>query len=296
MKKGKKKEGKAERAVKTSGNEQQSEDEVEIVSAKSARTFERKQRKLLKKNLKKIESRQAEELELLLDDLRDALDAKADEATRSRLYYLADIKASKVLGFAAKGAVREYAESILLAVLFALVLRAFVIEAFKIPTKSMVPTLLEGDHLFVNKFAYGLRLPFTTIRLVDFGQPERGEVVVFVFPRESAAEHINMHGRECLDRASLQEEKDYIKRVIGVAGDTIEVVDNVILINGEPIQRSLLYSREVVDHTFPLRKRKEFWSEETLGEATYLTISRENSIGWQLWPSHCSGRSYLRDG
>jgi signal peptidase I len=91
-----------------------------------------------------------------------------------------------------KSAVREYAESIGLAVLFALMLRAFVVEAFQIPSQSMEPTLLVGDHLFVNKFVYGLRIPFTKYDLIRFGEPERGDVVVFIFPVEEVSTEAEM--------------------------------------------------------------------------------------------------------
>jgi signal peptidase I len=115
-----------------------------------------------------------------------------------------------------KGAAREYVEQIGGAILVALFVRAFVYEAFKIPSQSMVPTLLVGDHLFVNKFVYGLRVPFT-LRKVFTKYPERGDIVVFNKPGDE-------HG------------DDVIKRVIGLPGDTIEVRDRQITVNGEPLR------------------------------------------------------------
>lgn len=90
--------------------------------------------------------------------------------------------AKRHLAAPAKGKLREYGESIGIAIAFALLLRAFVVEAFQIPSSSMVPTLLIGDHLFVSKFAFGVRVPFTTRYLVRWGEIERGDIVVFVFP------------------------------------------------------------------------------------------------------------------
>lgn len=138
---------------------------------------------------------------------------------------------------------REYAESIGIAVLLALFLRAFVVEAFKIPTGSMIPTLLVGDHLFVNKFIYGLRVPFTNKFLINFKVPERGEVVVFSFPHEEAKKYLAEQApgmRTCIDAASLEQEKDMIKRIVGVAGDTIEVRDNKLIVNGTPLKRTFI--------------------------------------------------------
>lgn len=114
-----------------------------------------------------------------------------------------------------KSKTREYAEALLSAVLIALFVRAFVVEAFKIPSKSMVPTLMVGDHLFVNKFAYGIRIPIWGKWIAHFKNPERGEVVVFVYPRDSSL--------------------DFIKRVVGLPGDTVSVQGSELKVNGELI-------------------------------------------------------------
>ena len=117
-----------------------------------------------------------------------------------------------------KSTTREYVESIVIAVLIALFLRSFVIEAFKIPSGSMIPTLQVGDHIFVNKFIYGLRLPWTNVKFgMQLRKPERGEVIVFKFPRD--------------------QEKDFIKRIVAIEGDTVEVRDNVVYVNGQPTPR-----------------------------------------------------------
>lgn len=118
-----------------------------------------------------------------------------------------------------KSAMREYGESIGIAVVIALLLRAFVVEAFKIPSESMIPTMEIGDHIFVNKFLYGIRIPYTKIKFFDVRKPERGEVIVFINP--------------------CQPDKDYIKRILAVGGDTLELRCDVLYINGEPISREL---------------------------------------------------------
>lgn len=153
-----------------------------------------------------------------------------------------------------KSAWREYAESIGIAVLLALFLRGFVVEAFKIPTGSMIPTLLVGDHLFVNKFIYGIRVPFTQTFLTRFETPQRGEVVVFTFPHEDAKAYLEEQPpsrRTCIDRASLEQEKDMIKRIVGVAGDTIEVRDNHLIVNGVPLKRTFLRKEVTGNYMYP---------------------------------------------
>lgn len=111
-----------------------------------------------------------------------------------------------------KGAIREYAEAILIALAIALVIRTFVVQAFKIPSGSMIPTLEIGDHILVNRFIYGFRIPYTRVRLLPFTTPQRGDVIVFVYPEDNS--------------------KDFIKRVVGVGGDTVEIKDKRIYVNG----------------------------------------------------------------
>src|SRR4051794_1068923 len=112
-----------------------------------------------------------------------------------------------------KSTTRDYVESIGAAILIALALRAFVIEAFKIPSSSMYPTLEIGDHIFVNKFIYGVHIPMTNTKLFQWRGPHRGEVIVFQYPCD-------------MDR-------DYIKRVIALENDTVEVRCNVVYVNGK---------------------------------------------------------------
>lgn len=145
--------------------------------------------------------------------------------------------------------------SIVVAVAAALLLRAFVFEAFKIPSGSMIPTLAIGDQIFVNKYVYGIRIPFTTTRLVDFSEPDRGDVVVFVFPSEP--------------------HEDYIKRVVGLPGDTVELRDGQLYINEQPVPRRGVGTKTYWDrdnrrgrwHTFEARTFRE-----TLGEHTYKIL------------------------
>jgi signal peptidase I len=111
-----------------------------------------------------------------------------------------------------KGAVREWGEAIVIAILLALFIRTFVIQAFKIPSGSMEPTLLVGDHIFVNKFIYGIKIPFLRKTLIPIKDPERGDIIVFIYPKT--------------------EDKDYIKRVIGLPGEDIEINGRDITIDG----------------------------------------------------------------
>lgn len=113
-----------------------------------------------------------------------------------------------------KSVIREYAEAAAIAVILALFIRTFVVQAFKIPSGSMEPTLLVGDHILVNKFIYGIKIPFLRKNIIPISEPQRNDVIVFIYP--------------------VDQSKDFIKRVIGLPGDTVEIVGKEIFINGKP--------------------------------------------------------------
>ena len=115
-----------------------------------------------------------------------------------------------------KSTFREYTEAIIIAILLALFIRTFVIQAFKIPSGSMLPTLQIGDHLLVNKFIYGIRVPFTGKTLVPIKDPKHGDIIVFRYPK---------------DRST-----DYIKRVVGVPGDKVLINNKKLFINDRAVE------------------------------------------------------------
>jgi len=126
-----------------------------------------------------------------------------------------------------KSKMQEYIEAIIIAILIAVFIRTFVIQAYKIPSRSMVPTLLVGDHLLVNKFIYGVKIPYFRKTIIPVTDPQRGDIVVFIYPNDRS--------------------KDFIKRVIGVAGDTIEIKNKKIFINGKEYTDTYgIYSDSVI--------------------------------------------------
>lgn len=112
-----------------------------------------------------------------------------------------------------KGLIREYAESIAIAILLALVIRTYLVQAFKIPSGSMEDTLAIGDHLLVNKFIYGTKIPFVDKRILTVRDPRQGDVIVFEYPEDPS--------------------KDFIKRVVGVPGDVVEGKEKKVYVNGK---------------------------------------------------------------
>ncbi len=115
-----------------------------------------------------------------------------------------------------KSKTREYIESLIIAAIIAFFVRGFFIQAFKIPSSSMEPTLLIGDHLLVNRLSYVVKVPFTDIVFLNLGEPERGDVIVFRYP--------------------LDKDKDFIKRVIAKGGDILEIKDKQVYINGKKVE------------------------------------------------------------
>ena len=107
----------------------------------------------------------------------------------------------------------EYAQAIIIALVLAMIIRTFVVQAFEIPSGSMIHTLLIGDHLLVNKFIYGVRNPFNNELWIKGQSPHQGDIIVFVYP--------------------LDPSKDFIKRVIGIGGDTVEIVNKKVYVNGK---------------------------------------------------------------
>jgi len=114
-----------------------------------------------------------------------------------------------------KSFIRDWTESILVAFLMAMVIRSFVVQAFKIPTGSMRPTLLEKDLILVNKFLYGAKIPFTKYTTPKIRDPRRGDVIVFIYPEDP--------------------KKDFIKRLVGLPGDTVEIKSGSIYVNSKPL-------------------------------------------------------------
>ena len=119
-----------------------------------------------------------------------------------------------------KSLIREYGEALLVALVLAFVIRTFVVQAYKIPSESMVETLLVGDHLLASKFAYGIKIPFPPSYIYRGDDPAYGDIIIFEYPNDPSV--------------------DYIKRVIGLPGDVITVRDKRLYRNGMPVEEKYI--------------------------------------------------------
>ena len=136
--------------------------------------------------------------------------------------FFSNSKASDDQPLQKKSQIRDWSEALIVAAVLALIIRTFVVQAFKIPSGSMEDTLLIGDHLLVSKFIYGLQVPFSDEPILAIRNPERGDIIVFEFPEDK--------GKSYFKR------RDFIKRVIGLPGDKIEIRSKNVYVNGEDIR------------------------------------------------------------
>lgn len=163
-----------------------------------------------------------------------------------------------------KHIVREYAESIIIAVILALIIRTFVVQAFKIPSGSMEDTLAIGDHILVSKFIYGTKIPFVDGRYLKIRDPKRGDVIVFEYPEDPS--------------------KDFIKRVIGLPGDTIQVVQKQVFINGKPFSVPQEVHKEK-DAIPAAQNPRDNFGPVTVPENSYFVMgdNRDRSYDSRFW-------------
>jgi signal peptidase I len=163
-----------------------------------------------------------------------------------------------------KSVVREYAEAIVIAAVLALVIRTFIVQAFKIPSGSMEDTLLVGDHILVNKFLYGTHIPFTNMKVLTIREPKRGDIIVFRYPAD--------------------ESKDFIKRLIGMPGDVVEIINKKVYINGKPIVEPYTVYKD--DEIFPrsLQARDNFGPIKVpAGNYFMMGDNRDKSLDSRFW-------------
>lgn len=156
---------------------------------------------------------------------------------------------------------KEYSEALIIAIILALIIRSFFIQAFKIPSGSMLETLQIGDHLLVSKILYGVKVPFTHYMLAEFSDPQHGDIIVFEFPEDTS--------------------KDFIKRVIGLPGDTIEIRDKAVYRNGEKLDEPYAQHTDSITNS----SRRDNMPPITVPEGKYFVMgdNRDESYDSRFW-------------
>jgi len=183
--------------------------------------------------------------------------------------------------------IKEYAQAIGLAVVLALIVRSFVMQAFQIPSGSMIPTFLEGDRVLVSKFSYGLRNPYGNQVWIETGQPERWDVVVFIYPEDKS--------------------KDFVKRVVGLPGETVSMVGGELFINGvktddphavydskaNPMSRTFSPVKVEENHYFMMGDNRDHSSDSRFWGTVDASLLRGKA--WRLywsWDSNDPDKSF----
>ena len=246
--------------------------------ARAAQKMTERVQKLVQKKGHKISSQGKAELVAAIESLTKAITDKDDERISACVRKLEE-KTARYLAFARKSVAREYFESIGVAILIAVILRLFCVEAFKIPSESMVPTLMVGDHIFVSKYLYGISVPFVNKRVVRFASPARGDVVVFVKPSraEQAGVSLEYFGDEFQEPMAGS---DFIKRIVGLPDDIVEMKDDVVWINGVEIPRCRVGTAKYRAHD-EIRQKwvdevGELWVEELDGRRYTILETRSD--------------------
>ena len=217
-------------------------DEAEMILAKHSKAV-----------VRELTAKERERLRVDLDGLREAMERMPfNEEGFMDALARADGEVDVRLGRWRKSEVREYLEAIVMAVAVAFALRAFVIEAFKIPSGSMIPTLMVGDHIFVNKFSYGPAIPYSRSRVWTNMPPKRGDVMVFAFPEHP--------------------EQDFIKRVVAIGGDKLEARNGHPVINGWEVPSCRVGTWSYSDYDSPITAHEGELYVEYLGHESYLTF------------------------
>jgi signal peptidase I len=201
---------------------------------------------------------------------------EADQAPAPPAETLAEARPAARTG---KSVLREYAEAIVVAMLLAFAIRVFVVQAFKIPSGSMIPTLQIGDHILVSKLAYGLQWPsdckvrmtfppvtcYASRIALPLGTPQRGDVIVFRYPED--------------------EEKDFIKRIVGVPGDKIEIKSKIVSVNGVPLQDKAYTQRVDPGIIDGMTNPRDNYGPVTVPEHAYFVMgdNRDQSLDSRFW-------------
>ena len=158
----------------------------------------------------------------------------------------------------------EYTKAIVTALILALIIRAYVVQAFKIPSGSMLQTLLIGDHILVNKFIYGTKMPFSDKRILEIKKPQRGDIVVFKYPEDP--------------------DRDFIKRIIAVEGDIIEARNRVVLVNGVRLNEPYIQHTDSTQKAGDIEPRDNF-GPHLMPKNKYFVMgdNRDQSYDSRYW-------------
>jgi len=278
----------------------------EYKATKKAKELIKETKQVLEKNRSKIAPDVVSIVEQRIANLERALSSKNHQDITTATNDL-EVASSDYLSKYKKSKLRQNVEALAFAIILALIIRTFVFQPFKIPSGSMIPTLLVGDHLLVNKFVYGTKIPFTDIEIFPLEKIQRGDVIVFTYPNNE-----NDRSKNGLY---------YIKRVVGLPGDYIDLNGRNLVVNGEEIPLEYIgnysdarnseqfdeYKEDLFgeDHTVIFRKGKENTNRGSYipvnkvpeGSVFVMGDNRDNSQDSRFWGfvpiENIAGKAFL---
>ena len=212
-------------------------------------------RKILEEKGQELAPQSAGVLKTRINDLQTALSGGNTEEIKAKTAEL-EAASDDYLSRYKKSKLRQNIEALAFAVILALLIRTFIFQPFKIPSGSMIPTLLVGDHLLVNKFIYGTKVPFTDMRVLPIQDIERGDVIVFTYPN--------------YEHDPSKNGVYYIKRVVGLPGDRIDIEGRDLIINGQKIRKDFTGTYEDERNS----EKFDEYDEDLLGD-THRVIFRK---------------------
>jgi len=240
-----------------------------------SKKFLNMKKKYIKRYKKKLSEDATKELTQTFELLKNLRKSKEkDRKVKLRLQLIKSYEVlDKYLPDTVDRPIQEFIETLVSAVIIVFFLRALLMDTYHIPTGSMIPTIMPGDRIFASKFIWGFSIPWKNIKFLEWNEPKKGDIIIFEPPQNKDPKFLTIAG--IID--------NFVKRMLANEGDTYEIKDNIIYINGKPIKKKLLKKKFVFDdrdHQNATKSSVGNLYEETLGTHTYTTVTTNGVLDY----------------
>ncbi len=240
-----------------------------------SKKFLNMKKKYIKRYRKKLSDDAIKELTQTFELLKNLTKSRdKDRKVKLRLQLIKSYEVlNKYLPDTVYRPVQEFIETLISAVIIVFFLRAFLMDTYHIPTGSMIPTIMPGDRIFASKFIWGFSIPWKNIKFLEWNHPEKGDIIIFEPPQNKDPKFISVSG--IID--------NFVKRMIADEGDTVEVKNNIVYINGKPIKKKVLKQKfyfDDRDHENTVKSSVGILYEEHLGSHTYTTVTTNGILDY----------------
>ncbi len=240
-----------------------------------SKKFLNMKKKYIKRYKKKLSAEATKELIQTFETLKSLTKSKdKGRKVKLRLQLIKSYEVlNKYLPDTVDRPIQEFIETLISAVIIVFFLRALIMDTYHIPTGSMIPTIMPGDRIFASKFIWGFSIPWKNIKFLEWNHPHKGDIIIFEPPQNKDPKFISVAG--VID--------NFVKRMIANEGDTVEVKDNIVYINGKPIKKKLLKQKfyfDDRDHQNNMKSSVGILYEEHLGSHTYTTVTTSGLLDY----------------